>query len=48
MNAGKDEELGSLLQPTSLTLGKLRFPREASVPALFKKKNWIVSILQGS
>ena len=35
MNAGKDEELGSLLQPTSLTLGKLRFPREASVPALF-------------
>ena len=38
MNAGKEEELGSLLQPTSLTLGKLRFPCEASVPALLKKK----------
>lgn len=48
MNAGKDEELGSLLQPTSLTLGKLRFPLEASAPALKKKKNWIVSVLQGS
>lgn len=38
VNAGKDEELGSLLQPTSLTLGKLPFPLEASVPAFFKKK----------
>lgn len=35
VNAWKDEELGSLLQSTTLTLGKLRFPPEASVPAFF-------------